>query len=77
MQIEVLRILHAVLGCCRKGVSWDLLGVGGQALGCSPLLFPADFGAAFVAAFVLAFRVIQCPTFFFGAAFGFGFGSFA
>ena len=46
-------------------------------LHCSLLLFAAGFGAASVAAFVLAFRVILCPRFLFGAAFGFGFGSFA
>ena len=54
-----------------------LVGGGGQALGCSLLLFAAGFGVASVPAFVLAFRVIRCPSFLFGAAFSFGFGSFA
>ena len=70
IQINLIRIFRAVFSCFHKGV---LLGSGrgGQALGCSLLLFAVGFGAAYVAAFVLAFRVIRCPSFLFGAAFGF------
>ena len=53
-------------------------GGGGVAgIGLQPSSFAADSGAAALAAFVLAFRVIWFPSFFLGAAFGFGFGSFA
>ena len=78
IQIKVTRVLRAVLTCGKKGVLCARGGGGGgQALGCSLLVFAAGYGAASVAPFVLTFRVIACPSFLFCAAFGFRFGSIA
>ena len=77
IQIKVIPVLYAVLRLCQKGVLWVWWEDGGQAFGFSLLFFAAGFGAASVAAFVLACGVIRCGIFLFGAAFGFGFGSFA